>query len=235
MLVIKPKQKQHPSPKSRSLFFCRDLFVLVTLTEWQEYFSSSHCCIQLRGVRHWSHTQLFLIYIFFFFPQSCHFSGLFQTWFEVHGRPWHKRFFNNLQNRRATKYPCPLSFHSKMCGETERRGGKNALHFPPSKRILLCFPLPLLILRDLQDSIFVCVWSRLLETIPASSGCSSDLNGTGQGYVQSVCGLLYAMIRWLLRSLMSGGGTSSFFTGVDDSVERLPLGLNKSDTKNTMQ
>lgn len=68
-----------------------------------------------------------------------------------------------------------------------------------------------------------------------ASGCSSDLNGTGQGYVKSFFSFLYAIIRWLLRSLMSAGGTRSFFTGVDDSVERLPLGLNKSDTKNTMQ
>lgn len=44
---------------------------------------------------------------------------------------------------------------------------------------------------------------------------------------------LYAMIRWLLRSLMSAGGTKSFFTGVGSSVVRLPLGLNRSDTKNT--
>lgn len=67
-----------------------------------------------------------------------------------------------------------------------------------------------------------------------ASGCSSDLNGTGQGS-ETVGGPLYAMMRWLLRSLMSAGGTSSFFTGVGDRVERLPLGLNKSDTKNTMQ
>ncbi len=77
--------------------------------------------------------------------------------------------------------------------------------------------------------------SRLLELFypVLTSGCSSDLNGTGQGYVQSICSLLYAIMRWLLRSRMSAGGTRSFFTGVGDRVERLPLGLNKSDTKNT--
>lgn len=32
---------------------------------------------------------------------------------------------------------------------------------------------------------------------------------------------------------MSTVGTSSFFRGVEDKVERLPLGLNKSDTKKT--
>lgn len=74
-------------------------------------------------------------------------------------------------------------------------------------------------------------WSLFYPVL--TSGCSNDLNGTGQGYVQSVCSLLYAMMRWLLRSLMSAGGTRSFFTGVGDRVERLPLGLNKSDTKNT--
>lgn len=67
-----------------------------------------------------------------------------------------------------------------------------------------------------------------------ASGCDSDLNGTGQGYVQSRFTVFnYAMMRGLLRSLMSAGGTRSFFTGVGKRVERLPLGLNKSDTKKT--
>lgn len=38
------------------------------------------------------------------------------------------------------------------------------------------------------------------------------------------------MMRGLLRSLMSAGGARSFFTGVGERVERLPLVLNKSDT-----
>lgn len=61
------------------------------------------------------------------------------------------------------------------------------------------------------------------------SNCGNDLNGTGQGYTYGG----YAMMRWLLRSLMSAGETRSFFTGVGESTERRPFGLNKSDTKNT--
>lgn len=124
-------------------------------------------------------------------------------------------------------------FSTLKCLVTQR---EKKWKFPLRKQNLLDrFPSLPLILRDVQDSIF-CVhyracWS-LFDPVLAS-GCNSDLNGTGQGYVQSVCSLHYAMMRWLLRSLMSAGGTSSFFTGVGNRVERLPLGLNKSDTKNT--
>lgn len=45
-------------------------------------------------------------------------------------------------------------------------------------------------------------------------------------------GLCYAMMR-LPRSLMSAGGTRSFMTGIGSRVDRRPLGLNRSDTKNT--
>lgn len=98
-----------------------------------------------------------------------------------------------------------------------------------------CFPLLPLILWGVSDSIFFCIIEvcRSSSQPVLASGCNSDLNGTGQGYIQSVCNLHYAMMRWLLRSLMSAGGTRSFFTGVGSRVERLPLGLNKSDTKNT--
>lgn len=109
--------------------------------------------------------------------------------------------------------------------------------FPLRKQNLLdCFPWPLLILWDVPYMFHICLhypdfWSLFHPVL--TSGCSSDLNGTGQGYIKSVGSLFYAMMRWLLRSLMSAGGTRSFFTGVGNRVERLPLGLNKSDTKNT--
>lgn len=51
-------------------------------------------------------------------------------------------------------------------------------------------------------------------------------NGTRQVALES----LHAIIRGLLLSLMSGGGTISFFTGNGATVDRLPLGLNRSET-----
>lgn len=161
---------------------------------------------------------------------SCRFSVLFDFRLLSVERPRRRRISKNPLKKRNEKL---LSlFHIKMSGDTEEKKWK----FPLRKQNLLDrFPSLPLILRDVQDSIF-CVhyracWS-LFDPVLAS-GCNSDLNGTGQGYVQSVCSLHYAMMRWLLRSLMSAGGTRSFFTGVGNRVERLPLGLNKSDTKNT--
>lgn len=58
MFVI--KQKQHPSPNEGICFFCHDVLVLVSPSEWQEYYYSSHCRMQPRGGRHEGHTQLCL-------------------------------------------------------------------------------------------------------------------------------------------------------------------------------
>lgn len=121
-------------------------------------------------------------------------------------------------------------FHIKMSGEAWGKDEK----FTGELSLLDC-PPPLLVHWDVQDTLFVCIIQVEFFPPVSTSGCSSDLNGTGQDYVQSVCNLLYAMMRWLLRSLMSAAGTRSFFTGVGIMVERLPLGLNKSETKNTMQ
>ena len=123
-------------------------------------------------------------------------------------------------------------FHIKMSGETEEKEDL----FPLRRHNWLdCFSVASS--RPLTCSRFhICLhypdcWGLPDPVLP--SGYSSDLNGTGQGYIQSVCSRLYAMMRWLLRSLMSAGGTRSFFTGVGSRVERLPLGLNKSDTQKT--
>ena len=43
------------------------------------------------------------------------------------------------------------------------------------------------------------------------------------------------MVRWLLLSLMSAVGLMSFFTGVGGRAQLLPLGLKRSDTKNTCE
>jgi len=60
------------------------------------------------------------------------------------------------------------------------------------------------------------------------------------GQIQSVQGWAspgggYAMVRWLVLSLMSAGGATDVLTGVGGRAQLRPLGLNRSDTKNTIQ
>ncbi len=191
--------------------------------KWQDYYYSSHSWMQRRGERHKSQTQLCeqLQFLRFDWCQTC-----------VHGKALtEENLLWIIFITEETKYPRSSFFSTLQCLVSLRKNMKLSVEKAKLDWLLSASSHSPKCSRFHISPHYPGCWSLFYPVL--ASGCSSDLNGTIQGYKQSVWSLYYAMMRWLLRSLMSAGGTRSFLTGVDDRVDRLPLGLNKSDTKNT--